>query len=36
MKIQFSSSPLAFDVTSDAILDLPFDVTLCVSFNVTF
>ena len=36
MKIQLSSIPLAFDVTSDAILDLTFDVTFHVTFEFTF
>ena len=36
MKIQLSSSPLAFDVTSDTVLDLTFDVTFPVTFEFTF
>ena len=36
LKIQLISGPLAFDVTSDAILDLTFDLTFYVSFDVTF
>ena len=36
LKIQLISDPLAFDVTSDAILDLTFDVTFYVSFDATF
>ena len=36
LKIQLSSSPLAFEVPSDAILDFTFDVTVNLSFNVTF